>query len=445
MNRPTKNTIAEGRAHRHQVVGGLRKSKRTVEQKQRREDDRPPMDISFHLLKECALDTYNGMNLLRRCSTDPSPAILDYLFDQQLIRLVMLELENSDNLNVLLEGVWALSNLCCVDDLYVQKLVNHYPVIHVFCHLFIHSPHECVREQAIIGCGNLAIHRNVYIEEMIKNGVMDKLLMDLQQPLGPTLLQNETWTLAMFCRYQVDRYRSIMDVCRQILQTPQLPLQVHHHLILALWRLMDDNEERARKFVEMDMGGLVTPIFASRTIEPIETALKLFGVLAETNQTQYVIDLGGWSILYQLLAVKEVQPTAAWVLSNMCVDFQPPDDICQRVTELLRDGSLETRKELVWVLHNSMTDWSWFRGHFTLVNEISALAELLTYQNDVDHLIAALDTLLVIYAKDDRDEVEQLIEMIVPTAVVDKLIDHPNSLVRTKAGHLEALMSEEDE
>jgi hypothetical protein len=443
--RPAKNAIVEGRSHRQQSSIQIRKSKRTIEQKQRREDDRPPMDISFHLLKECALDTYNGMNLLRRCTTNPSPEILDYLFDQQLIRLVLLELDKTDNLNVLLEGVWALSNLCCVEgDLYVQRLVTHYPVINVFCHLFIHSPHEFIREQAIIGCGNLAIHSGAYAKEMIANGIMDRLFMDLldHSRLGPTLLLNKTWALAMFCRHHAQDW--IVEVCQSILQAPQ-PLQVQHHLVLALWRFIDDNEPRARRFVEMDLGRLVTPIFASMMIEPIETALKLLGALAETNQTQYVIDLGGWSIIHSLLAIKELQQTAAWVLSNLCVDSQPPDDICQQVTMLIRDGSLDTRKELVWALYNMIGDWGWFREHFTLVTEIAALGELLEYQNDVDHLIAVMDTLLVMFAKDERDEVKQLIEMTVPTATLDKLIDHPNSLVRSKAGDLEVLIGDGDE
>jgi hypothetical protein len=449
--RPAKNAIVEGRSHRQQSSIQIRKSKRTVEQKQRREDDRPPMDISFHLLKECALDTYNGMNLLRRCTTDPTPEILAYLFDQQLIRLVLLELENNDNLNVLVEGVWALSNLCCVDDLYVQKLVIYYPVINVFCHLFIHSPHEFIREQAIIGCGNLAIHSGAYAKEMIENGVMEKLISDLYEPLGPTLLNNETWALAMFCRHRIyesdDKDKQLMEGIRQLLFQQGLPKQVYHHLALALCRLIERSEDLLWIFVKEDYGRLLIDsgllkLDHQTTAEQLETGLKLLGTVAESKFTNYVIEIGGWDILHQLLDVKDVQQTAAWVLSNMCVDSHPPDAICQQVTELLRDAPLDTRKELVWVLHNLLGDWSWFRGHFTLVTEIAALGELLEYQNDVDHLIAVMDTLLVMFAKDERDEVKQLIEMTVPTDMVDKLIDHPNSLVRSKAGDLEALIGD---
>eukprot|EP01033_Poteriospumella_lacustris_P023315 gene23315-biopygen7318 len=308
---------------------------------------------------------------------------IDEVIDAGLVPRFVQFLENDSQRELQFEAAWALTNIASGEDRYAATLVEH-GVIPIFVRLMRTGDLRIV-EQSAWGIGNMAGGNSEIRDLCLTEGAMPPLLEARQaQAVASVEIPEEA----------VD----------MILATG-----IASHLVLLL-------------------NGPASLAIKTAVLRSVGAILS-----GNEDQTQHMIDAGVIPALSKLLEMdrKAIRREACWALSNIAggsgqqvqalFDTTPP--VFPKVLEIIRTGTMDVRREALFVLINGLESCSW-ESILYLVDALQVLrvlCELLSI-NSAAVLTVVLQCIHKLLKRAaDKDQVDRFIAVVADLNAIDAI------------------------
>ena len=259
---------------------------------------------------------------------------IDVLIDAGIVPKLVAFLSLYDDIfetnMMLLEAVWALTNIASGNSLQTRVVVEAGAVPH-FIRLLEH-PDLNVSEQAVWALGNIAGDGSELRDLVTNLGILKPLLGLVKLGTSDAFLCNVVWTISNLCRNKNSAPK--IEVINQVLPTLNKLMASHEDtkvLANACWALtyLTDGtnahcNERIQVVVDSGSVPNLVKMLASSKISIVTPALRALGnvVSGSDNQTNSVIQHGGLPVICSLLSHSKTNAEAACAISNITAGTQ---------------------------------------------------------------------------------------------------------------------------
>jgi importin subunit alpha-6/7 len=326
--------------------------------------------VSNLLHSEQAESVLSGMRELRVAltTTDESPPV-DELLERDLVPRLAQCLLASDNLDLVFESAWVLTNVasCTGAAPYAVVAAGVLPQ----CVRLLQDPNtpEQITDLLVWVIGNVAGEdaalRNVCLGESCLLALLQLLTED---DLSPSLQRSVAWALSNMCRGaptpDFAYIGPILPTLAHLLKSGDKQVAVD-----ALWsfaHLLEHCDNAIRQAV-VDCGvcSSFAALLACKDIELVTPAVRAVGgvVSGSTEHTNAMLLASPFPALKRLLATKskKLQLDLCWVLSNFTAGDEGQiqavidEGLISRVVELMAPGvDFGVRREACWVVSNAI-------------------------------------------------------------------------------------------
>lgn len=270
------------------------------------------------------------------------------------------------NAELQFEAAWALTNIASTE--YTRKIVEAGSIPYLV--QLLSSPHPEVRDQSAWCLGNVAGDSSDLRDIVLKNGGMEPLLANIQQPANTPLLRNCTWTLSNFCRGKPQPSLDIIGSAIPILANLLKNSSDQETIVDATWALSyisDGDDKRIQAVVSQGVTPILVNMLKSNQNHFVVPALRTLGNIASGNdqQTQAVLDAGVLPALVPLIdhTKTNVRKETCWMISNIAAGsfsqmsslFNISELLPRVIGQLSSSAEWNVRKEAVWVVSNIAT------------------------------------------------------------------------------------------
>jgi len=330
------------------------------------------------------------VGIRKMLSVNQDPPVKEVVDAGALKSLVEI-LMRTDAPKLQMEAAWALTNVA--SSIYTSSVADIPNAIdHLVKLLCSFSPE--VREQSAWCLANIAGDCPDYRDEVLKQGAMSAMIMNIQEPANESLLTTVVWAVSNLCRGKPQPDLSLVAQVIQPLFQVIENCKLDEVLIDALWALSyisDGSDNRIDSVLKGGNGFTehLAKILVGDKPKLIAPALRILGNFASGSevQTQAVIDAGVLDVAPQVLdsPKKNIQKEMCWLLSNITAGTQKQIGSVLRVPKLVEkmvqlsiQTGWETRKEAVWAVSNACTGGSDSQVIFMVgQNAIEAMVSIL--------------------------------------------------------------------
>jgi importin subunit alpha-1 len=271
---------------------------------------------------------FYGLIGLRKILCDDITSCVQPIIDLGLVRQIIGMARDSDNPYFQIEATWCITNIASGTSTQCQCLVDK-GVIPVMVGI-LDSKYLTVVEQTIWAIANIAGDNSRNRDELLSYGIMDKLIMIVNQCEAEYLVLRSLWAIANLCRgkpapsFKLIK-QGIIVLCKVLRENRfENNVDVHVHICSAI-NLHCNSSDRIMFFLNE---GIVPRLvdFLAEDDELVLPCLKILGSFATGNisQTQQVIDAGILPYMEMLVASDSVaiRKQVCWVLSNLVASDQ---------------------------------------------------------------------------------------------------------------------------
>eukprot|EP00978_Attheya_sp_CCMP212_P004580 scaffold10016_cov54-Attheya_sp.AAC.2 len=335
--------------------------------------------------KEVLLESVRGFRRMLSLEINPPVAAV---MNCGALPLFVQMLNLNDHPTIQFEAAWALTNVASTE--FTSKVVeaNALPALVAL----LRSPDADVREQCAWCLGNIAGDSPPLRDTVLNCGAMEPLLLNIENPATPAMLQNMVWALSNFCRGkpQPDLHviaPAVPHLSRMLTSNNQ------DAIVDACWALSylcDGSDDRIQLVQDSGATEHLVSLLSHESASVVTPALRCLGnfVSGSDRQTQAVVDAGVLDKITGLLASskKTIKKETCWLLSNIAAGTRMQiasliamPQVLSVVIHYAQTAEWEIRKEATWVVSNIATMGS---GH-----QVKRLVEL----GAIDAICSILD------------------------------------------------------
>uniref|UniRef100_A0A1X7TZR6 IBB domain-containing protein n=1 Tax=Amphimedon queenslandica TaxID=400682 RepID=A0A1X7TZR6_AMPQE len=258
----------------------------------------------------------------------------------------------------------------------------------------------------------ISVEEDPPISDVIRIGVVPKLIQNLDHSLPPAIQAQCCWTLSNFCRGKTPPPNdAIVFKCLPFL--PQLiyceEAEILSDVCWSISFLCEGNNERIQRIINCGVVKRLVELLMHPTVGVITPSLRAIGniLTGDDVQTQFVINCSALPALQLLLdhPVSSIRKEACWAISNMTagnkVQIQAVIDcnIFPKLLQIMEFSEYKIRKEAAWAVLNTTAGGTPYQIRYLAnIGTIPKLCDLLSIQDPKILLVTleGLDNILKI-------------------------------------------------
>ena len=299
---------------------------------------------------------------IRRALSSEGNPPLQIVVDSGIIPR-LIEFMKSDNLDLVFEAAWSLTNIASGTTAQTTVLIDN-GALPCFVSL-LNSKYDQIQEQAAWAIGNITGDCPRFRDEALAAGALQAMIPLLNSP-RLQLVKTIAWTISNFCRGR-DPFPSWDTVCTVL---PVLAKMVYHQdpevVGDSCWSvsfLSDGANDRIQAVIDSGIPRRLVELLSSQVEHIQSPALRCLGniVTGDDIQTQTIINAGILPQLSVLLnsRVESLRKETCWALSNITAgtsaQIQAVIDanIVPALIQVMSTAEFRTRKEACWAVANA--------------------------------------------------------------------------------------------
>eukprot|EP01126_Amoeba_proteus_P015842 TRINITY_DN1718_c0_g3_i1.p1 TRINITY_DN1718_c0_g3~~TRINITY_DN1718_c0_g3_i1.p1 ORF type:complete len:519 (-),score=113.72 TRINITY_DN1718_c0_g3_i1:148-1704(-) len=455
--------VLDARKKREETALKIRKEKR-IESFQKRRNIEAQTDESLEtslgedlqnlialVRSDNVMEQIEGTTKIRKqLSIENNPPIQDVI-DAGLVPVLMNFLRRTDLPPLQFEAAWALTNIASGSS-QQTKVVIEAGAVPLFKEL-LSSTSDDVREQAVWALGNIAGDSPICRDYVLSQGVLEILLLNIEQSHKLAMLRNTTWALSNLCRGKPQPKWDLVSPALPILSRLLYSTddEVLTDACWALSYLSDGPNERIQAVVDLGVARKLVEILRHPLVTVQTPVLRTLGnlVTGDDPQTQSVLNVGILSTLQALLTCskRSILKEVCWTLSNITAGNRSQiqsvieANLIPDLVRLVASADFDVRREAAWALSNATSGGSSKQIKYLVeCNLIPPMCDLL-HSSDVRIVLIALECLENLLKVGEKDKAKQVsginvyadkIEECEGLDKLDNLQNHVNSEVYDK-------------
>ena len=204
---------------------------------------------------------------------------------------------------LIFESAWALTNIASTS---MTQAVVTAGAVEPLIQLLRHENAD-VREQAVWCLGNIAGDTHELRDLLIAQGIIEPLILNMNNPGSMSLLNNVTWTVSNLCRGKpspdMAALAPVLAPLRQLLYHAEVTEDVRVDAVWALSYLSDGPNDRIEQVMQHGVTQKLVDLLRNPSPALLTPTIRCLGnfVTGSDVQTQAVVDAGIIPLLFDLL------------------------------------------------------------------------------------------------------------------------------------------------
>lgn len=377
----------------------------------------------------------------------------------------LISLLASENQELVIDALWAVTNLCAGSSNLVGKMMNN-GLLGALVRL-ISSENEDIFEQTVWALSNIAgdsvSMRDLVVNTGVGDYIRDKLMVTSRLHVG--IIAKMVWLLSNMCRGQPLPSESFVNSLFPVISIG-IGMDMEEIQADICWicsYITDNHRANINEILNMRLVPRLLELMLSPNAKVQVPALRTVGNISagDAGQTQELIVNGVLDKLSVVLTSrrKSTKKEALWCLSNIAAGNSEQRMELMRnpclalAVQAVADPDLELKKEALWTLYNlsgskdySIVSYLLSKGLLKVLIEEMGLKDV-----GILHLVlGTVENLLrPSHCEDKASEAEMMFEALGGVALLEKMQLHENKAIYDKVVRLMdefyGLMSVEDE
>ncbi|PAA75361.1 hypothetical protein BOX15_Mlig007573g1, partial [Macrostomum lignano] len=365
-------------------------------------------DICKAMKSGSPADQFAAIQACRRALSKERHPPIDEFVNRGVLPELVVALTKPANHQVVFEAAWALTNIASGEAQHTRAVVNAgalQPLIEL-----LNSEHLNVAEQAVWALGNIAGDGSELRDRAIKAGIVQPLLRLLQRVSrdsaiaasssssgsdnSVSLLGNCAWLVSNLCRNKnppppASAVLELLPAMAALLQAPHK--EVVQDTCWALSYVTDAVNDLIGQVIASGVLPTLVALLDHTEAAIVTPALRTIGniVTGTDQQTDTALAAGFLPKCHRLLLHNKpnIVKEAAWALSNVLAGSQPQiqqvidNNLIPPLIGIVINGDFKAKKEATWALTNMVTGGDEAQiSYLANQNVVPALCEMLSVQ-----------------------------------------------------------------